>query len=675
MTGSPPTARRFWLTEVTTASAVVVMATAVASAGEAVAFAAVGPLGVLASAGYVLRHLFLPGVLAVVAARALVRSWRLGALVRSWTRPDGAAPRLVAWLVWALLAAWSLALCLLFASERLLAATRAPKTVSLAVMAGGLVLFAAAVALTPAIVRGLERVAARLPVSPRRAAWAFAVAAVGSAAAADRLIVRPRVGHLELSLLPFAGAWMAVCVAGYWAARRLESRRKLVAAGAVALVGLLSVGAARYSLAERLDVVLSVWGDAPVGGRAIERSHDLYALRDRVGLTTVAPVATAERHPNVVLITVDTVRADRTPLVGGPASMPALESLARAGSSFEWALASSNVTRRSIPALVTGASPFRVRGRVAGWALRLDPRHVLLAERFAAAGYETAGFACCESFFAERHRLGWIRGLDSVFLDRDGAKLAGRALDWMRARDRDGGRPYFVWLHLIEPHEWEQEFPAREYRGESNRRRYDRGLNAADRALSPLLRHLTSSASVARTVVALTSDHGEGLGDHAAAYHATDLYNSQLRVPLVLAGPGVARGARIRAPVGLVDVGPTLLELAGYRPPEMPSMDGRSFAALVDADPLNDGPAPGEAYSVMVEDRSVPRSRWALLYGRHKLIALDGRPGDDPGDVELYDVRADPNELTNLAPQQPALVQQLLERLRARREVDAVPAF
>src|SRR5690606_38920534 len=111
------------------------------------------------------------------------------------------------------------------------------------------------------------------------------------------------------------------------------------------------------------------------------------------------------------LITIDTVRADATPPYGGSAEMPALAALGERGAVFSWAFAPSNVTRRSIPSMVIGLAPNRIRGRVVGWALRVDPRHVLLAERLRAGGYETAGFMCCAGFWSPEVRTGLQRGL------------------------------------------------------------------------------------------------------------------------------------------------------------------------------------------------------------------------------------------------------------------------
>jgi arylsulfatase A-like enzyme len=399
---------------------------------------------------------------------------------------------------------------------------------------------------------------------------------------------------------------------------------------------------------------------------AIERVFDLDAIRAKISLAGFRPAdRPGAEHPDILLITIDTVRVDHTPPYGGKASMPFLAGLAARGAVFDWAFAPSNVTRRSIPSMVIGLAPNRVRGRVKGWSLRLDPRHVLVAERLRAAGYETAGFMCCDNFWGPSAGTGWSRGLEHVETEKNGLALARRASAWLARREQtpgQGRRPLFLWMHIIEPHVWAQgatELPPEPARDQM----YDRSLTASDKAVAELVGAFAQRAPEAAPIVIVTADHGEALGDHGQPFHSSDLYNSQIRVPLVVAGPGIQVG-RVAETVSLTGLAATLVELAGFTPPEM---DAASFAQLARGTRPAD-PEAGDAFSAMIQDRSNPGGIVAVVRGRWKLIVNSGRP-------ELYDVHADPEERHDLAAAQPAKVAELrallADKLHASRPVFA----
>src|SRR5262249_5380584 len=161
---------------------------------------------------------------------------------------------------------------------------------------------------------------------------------------------------------------------------------------------------------------------------------------------------------------------------GGSADMPVLKQLGVRGTVFDWAFSPSNVTRRSIPSMIIGLGPDRVHGRVVGWALRVDPRHVLVAERLRAGGYDTAGFMCCQGFYGNEMRTGLARGLEHLEMEPNGQALARRARAWLDLREKQPvRRPLFLWMHILEPHNWamvngEPRDP------EEKRRVYDRTL-------------------------------------------------------------------------------------------------------------------------------------------------------------------------------------------------------
>lgn len=613
----------------------------------------------------------------IALALALLSRWVIAAWRPTLGARGQAAPRVWAWLSYGVLATAALA-AIVVNAVALLARGSAFKPRTVALVLPGLVVPAAValVALSRPFVelfaRGLERlgrkrrVAGKPPRLTGRAAVVTGLAlALGGPLAGWYLLVRPRLGYIDTSIARYPLVGLALLVVGHALHRRPVVGR---AVGRVALVLVAAaVALAVWAWVARPVVMLEVWAKPNMAGEAVDRLFDLERVRRRVSESGFPPAAVpGAAHPDVILVTIDTVRGDRTPLLGGPAAMPNLAGLGQRGVVFEWAFSPGNVTRRSLSTIITGASPSRLRGRLRGWALRMDPRHVTLGERFRAAGYDTAGFLCCGGFFDPQFKLGLSRGLDHIVIEHDGALLAAAARDWLAERRRAGAtRPAFVWLHFIEPHNWRDE--SRELPVANDNQRYDHVLNKVDGMLGTALSPFDLVAGPT-PIIAVTADHGEGLGDHGAPYHSTDLYNAQIRVPLVITGPGLTPGRRAE-PVGLVDLAPTLLELAGYRPPGMPEMDGRSLAALLTG-ARPDEPEGGFAYAEMVQDRNVPESRRALIRGRWKLI--ESRRG-----TELYDLRTDPNERRNLAgdPAPPAELAPLRARLAERRLLDATPAF
>jgi arylsulfatase A-like enzyme len=663
--------------EVAPASAVAALVAALAGGAAEVASGADSALHAAGGIGFLALVAIPLGALVSLLTRLLWRAWRPGELAAALRDPEsGGCPRLAAWLLYLVAGATALAAIVLQGMNVITSESTARVVYTL----GAPILAVAALALVAAVSRpvvdllaaGLARIDRRAArrrgrplFTPRRIAAVALALAAALIATAWFASIEPHVGYLDLSFLPAIAVWLLVLLAAPPALAALRGRPRLVA-GLAAAAGTALIACAASALwlrYQRPYAMLEIWGESKVAGAAIDWLYDVESLRGELELEGIAPAAQpGAPHPDIVLVTIDTVRADRTPLYGGPARMPALASLGPQAAVFDWAFSPGNVTRRSLPAMAIGISVPRLRGRVAGWALKLDPRHILLAERLRAAGYDTAGFFCCASHFAERHRLGLIRGIDQEWIEKDGERLAGMAARWLG--QRRSHRPLFLWFHFIEPHGWEREHPV----GESKKResRYDMGLADADRALAGVLDAVWKDpARRARTVLVVTSDHGEGLGDHGVRNHAASLYNSEIRVPLVVAAPGI-RARRITRPVGLHDLAPTLLDLAGFVPPGMPAMDGASLG------PLLRGTAPdtgGEAYAAMVADRSVADDQRALVVGSYKLIQRDGKP------YELYDLKADPHERRNLYTSRPELAADLRSRLAARKRVDDQDPF
>ena len=642
------------------------------AAGGVEATGAEDVVGAAAATGFLALIVF-PALLVLSAiARGIYAGWqpdRLGLVEH-----DGGAPTLVGWLavvmLGCLLLAWAM-----FQGTWVLNAWTAFKPLTLSFAEPIIAIAAALVAVAasrPAarfvafLARKAERklrgTRERSFLRPRNVLVGAAVVAVVTIYVMWRVMVKPRLGPIDLSVLYAPALAIAVLLVAH-AVWRVVPKQPIVG-GLLGLATAASIASALVAVHTRPSLTLEIWGDQPLAGVAIERLFDLDAIRARISLAEFRPVdKPGSPHPDIVLITIDTVRADHTPPYGGTADMPILRELGQRGAVFLHAFAPSNVTRRSIPSIVTGLQPNRVRGRVVGWALRIDPRHVLLAERLRAGGYETAGFMCCKGFWGDEARTGLSRGLEHVHIEQNGMRLAKAARAWLDARERSKTKkPLFVWMHILEPHNWTG--VVTEPTTEDDRRRmYDRSLTASDGMLRELVGAFVERTPELAPIVVVTADHGEGLGDHGAPYHSTDLYDSQIRVPLVIAGPGIKTGNRVAETVSLTDLTPTLVELAGFQPPTE-QLDGRSIADLATGARLGN-PEDGVAFAAMIKDRSNPGGVTAVVRGGWKLI-------DNGVSYELYDVKNDPSERQNLYVQRPNLAAEL-KKLLAQRTADRDP--
>jgi arylsulfatase A-like enzyme len=269
---------------------------------------------------------------------------------------------------------------------------------------------------------------------------------------------------------------------------------------------------------------------------------------------------------------------------------------------------------------------------------------------------------CCGGFWGPEVHTGLQRGLDHLEIEHDGAKLAKRARAWLEARERGPhARPLFLWIHVLEPHNWAidgaPENPAERSRA------YDRVLARCDAMLADLLAPFEGAAQ--KPIFIVTADHGEALGEHGHPYHSTDLYDSQIHVPLVIAGPGIP-AQRVSETVSSTNLVPTLLELAGFEPPSGRAVDGASFAPL--ATGARASRPDGRAFAAMIKDRSNPGGVTALVEGSWKLI-------DDGNRLELYDLAHDPDEHVDLAAREPERRAHLLELLREKQRAASVSPF
>ncbi|MBP7147590.1 MAG: sulfatase-like hydrolase/transferase [Acidobacteria bacterium] len=356
------------------------------------------------------------------------------------------------------------------------------------------------------------------------------------------------------------------------------------------------------------------------------------------------------RQPDtIVLVTIDTLRADRVGCYGRPnAGTPQFDELAANGVLFAQAQTTAPITVAAHTSILTGRSlPAHRVYTNAGFVL---PKEVpTLGESFREAGYATAAFVSSK-ILAQQHGLD--RGFD-VYDDempgrdpragnvqfhvdeRAGVQTVERALAWLSAV---GGGPAFVWVHLWEPHTPYQ--PPPEFLARYGSDLYQGEVAAADVALRRLVEGVRASRQ-GKLLVVVAGDHGESLGEHGEAAHGVFLYNAVMHVPLVIAGEswGVRAKQEVRETVSLADLAPTLLEIAGL--PALPYSDGVSLAPIL----RGTGPVPPRD-GVWAESH-LPRLEYdwsglrAFTDGKLKLIEAP-RP-------ELYDVVADPQENIDLA--------------------------
>lgn len=355
------------------------------------------------------------------------------------------------------------------------------------------------------------------------------------------------------------------------------------------------------------------------------------ALAFIAGCTRAYAPTHSTRQANVILITIDTLRADRV----AKGLTPSIDALAARGVRFTNARAVVPLTLPSHTVIMTGTLPSQTGVHVNGTS-GLAPGHPTIARALKDAGYRTGAFV--GAYVLDR-RFGLADGFDvyddrvqrdpsgaiALEAERRGDAVVDAALQWLTASNQT---PFFIWIHLYDPHAPYE--PPPEYLARAKNVPYDGEVAFADAQVGRVLDWLKSSGQENRTAVVVAGDHGEGLGDHGEATHGMLLYDSTLRVPLVMAGPSLGAGTRDQ-PVSLANLAATVIGWAGVPVPR-----GMQSPSLLSAE------KPGEVYA----ETEYPRSAgWhaltALTDDRWKLIVSSER--------ELYDVAADPGETRNLA--------------------------
>ncbi|MGO9109039.1 MAG: sulfatase-like hydrolase/transferase [Thermoguttaceae bacterium] len=362
--------------------------------------------------------------------------------------------------------------------------------------------------------------------------------------------------------------------------------------------------------------------------------------------------------PNVLLVSIDTCRADRLSCYGYKRpTTPNIDAVARDGAMFKTAMTPVPLTTPAHSSMLTGMYP-PTHGVHLNTCDRLADSNVTLAKLLREAGYQTAAFVAA---FPLDSRFGLNQGFDTydgqfteeakkvIFSHRAGEKVNRPALAWL---DDHAKKPFFLFLHYYDAHHPYDPHPPHTsaytddpYAGE---------IAYVDNCIGQVLDRLRELGAYDNTLVIITADHGESLDEHGEADHGFFIYQCTLHVPLVIRMPHCRKGIQVDGNVSLVDIVPTVLDLLGLKAPEL--VEGVSLRAA-----LEGGPAPQGQRAIYGE------SLYAGTFGCSPLHSIIEGPWKYilAPRAELYDLTQDPGERTNLVGKQPQLAQGLRGRLEA----------
>ncbi|MBZ0114869.1 MAG: sulfatase-like hydrolase/transferase [Thermoanaerobaculia bacterium] len=374
---------------------------------------------------------------------------------------------------------------------------------------------------------------------------------------------------------------------------------------------------------------------------------------------------------NVVLVTFDTTRADHIGCYGSErARTPHLDALAAAGVRFDQAFAAAPITLPSHSTILTGLYPLAHGVRDNG-LFRLAERQTTLAEILAAAGYRTAaavgsfplasrfgidqGFEFYDDNFAvafQDYRGGRATPKTGLYFDERPSSLVNDALKpWI---EKHHDQPFFLWAHYFDPHQpyappppFDQLFVDSPYDGE---------IAFADESFGRIMDQLRQLGVYDRTLIVMTADHGEGLGQHNELTHSTLAYNSTLHVPLILKIPGRTGGIVVDQRVGSVDITPTIVDLLGLgnQGEGMDRFQGHSLVPLING---SEASSPPIQYAETLAPRfSGGLGELRVLFARDHKYIHGPRP-------ELFDLLNDPEETHDLVEEQRDLAATMERRL------------
>jgi arylsulfatase A-like enzyme/HEAT repeat protein len=484
--------------------------------------------------------------------------------------------------------------------------------------------------------------------APRQSALAGAALALGFTVVNHAVLPRLYPAfHLGLALFTVMTA--PVIGRGFRAPRAPDDIGRF--APAISLAALLLAIAAAPRIAERIsrvDNLRMIFLDRTI----------LLALGVELGARLAPPaplaasVAPEERHSDehqaidwrgkdILLITVDALRADHVGAYGYPRpTTPALDELARKGVLFSRAYCPTPHTSYSVASLMTGKNlhPLLVQG------LGADSDTIAGLTRI--YGYRTAAFYPPAVFFIDEELFSSFRDrkLDFEYARVEFAEPSERAeavTNYLATQPRD--QRVFLWVHLFEPHEPYVAHAAYDF-GDRDVDRYDGEVAFADAGIGRIVRAMRSERP--ETVVIVTADHGEEFGEHRGRYHGTTVYEEQVRVPLVVEGPGVPAGRRVQAPVQTIDILPTVLGALDIpRPPRIGGHDlghwMRPPSSEVDLSSIGEGTSRPDAIRGVEAPAAISETDDQILLADAMWRLVCARRA---GACALYDLNTDPEQ-------------------------------
>ncbi len=387
------------------------------------------------------------------------------------------------------------------------------------------------------------------------------------------------------------------------------------------------------------------------------------------------PAPADPQHPNVILITIDTTRADRMGFLGSKRGLtPNLDAVARQSVVFTHAYSQAPLTPTSHATILTGTYP--QYHQVLTFPIPLGKDIPYMPEILKGQGYSTAAFVGSLALDPSWGVPGFERGFDTYnagyswdnyspktryqTVVRRGGEVVARALPWL---DNHRQGPFFLWVHLFDPHEPYD--PPEPYKTRYAKALYDGAIAYADASLGKLFRQLKADGLYDGALIAVTADHGESLGAHGEDTHGIFVYDETIHVPLLIKLPAnTSSGKRVEAPVELADIMPTVLQQVGIEVPKQ--VQGASLLELMKKGP--EGDAAAEAW----RDRSAYSQGdyghiafgWSAVQsirtGKYLYIQAPRR--------ELYDTDVDAKAEHNLASKSPAVADTLAARMEAFRQ-------